>query len=136
MEGPGAVSARAYFVSGEGCGGVRVGREAPGARGPMRAPLAAEPRLSRQGMSSPPRQDVTALCRVMCDIGTPGDVRHRPGLVTLSRRLRGASWTQGGRDWHWLSCRLSSKGWTRSAPCCRARRSPRSPRNWHLAGIR
>jgi hypothetical protein len=31
-----------------GCGGVRVGREAPGARGPIAGPrVAAEPRLSQ-----------------------------------------------------------------------------------------
>lgn len=38
----------------EGCGGVRAGREAPEARGPIAGPrAAAEPRLSQYGKFSP-----------------------------------------------------------------------------------
>ncbi len=64
----------------------------------------------------------------MCDTGP---VRHpEPG------RLRGAFRTRGGRDWHWLSCRLSSSGWTRCGRCWRAWRSPRSRRGSGCTGRR
>jgi len=53
------------------------------------------------------------LRRLTCDILPSSDLRQWLVSATLVRRFRGTSrW--GGRDWHWLSCRLSSSAWTRS----------------------
>ena len=72
------------------------------------------------------------LRRVTCDSRPPVDVRHRAGSVTLSSTFPWGVRTGGGRDWYWLSCLLSSSGWTRFERCWQVPMSPRSRNGWEF----
>ena len=92
--------------------------------------------LTEYGNSSPGAETVPVLRRVICDSRPPVDVRHLGQFGQSDSDVPVGRLDSGGRDWHWLSCLLSSSGWTRFVRCWRARTSLRWRPGWGCIGRR
>jgi hypothetical protein len=72
----------------------------------------------------------------MRDTHPPSDLRQWSVSASLGSTSPRGVGIQGGRDWLWLSCLLSSSAWTRSGLCWQGLMWSRSPQGWGCIGRR